>query len=128
MGIVEVIIAVSCITSFFITDFDIRLAILGVIIALIGISSITNSFSKEIARKEKIDNLDERTQFVKMKSKATAFTAISGFLFFATVVIMIAYGITKNVALVHMIICTGASLTVCWIGELVAYFYFDKKH
>ena len=127
-GIAEISIAVFCIVSFFITDFDIKLAILGGIIALIGISSITNSFSKEVTRQEKIENLDERTQFVKMKSKATAFTVISGFLFLATVIIMIAYGITKNAALVYMIICTGASLSVCWIGELVAYFYFDRKN
>ena len=127
-GIAEIIIAVFCIVSFFITDFDIKLAILGGIIALIGISSITNSFSKEVTRQEKIENLDERTQLVKMKSEATAFTVISGFLFLATVIIMIAYGITKNAALVYMIICTGASLSVCWIGELVAYFYFDRKN
>lgn len=127
-GIAEVIMAVFCIVSFFITDFDIKLAILGGIIALIGILSITSSFSKEVTRKEKIENLDERTQLVKMKSKATAFTVISGCLFLATVIIMIAYGITKNVALVYMIICTGASLSVCWIGELVAYFYFDRKN
>ena len=127
-GIAEVIIAAFSIVSFFITGFDMRLAILGGIIALIGISNIINSFSKEATRKEKIENLDERTHLVKIKSKATAFTVISGFLFLATVIIMIAYGITKNTALVYMIICTGASLSVCWIGELVAYFYFDKKN
>ena len=73
-----------------------KLAVLGIIIALLGITSVINSFSKEETRKELIENEDERSQLVKMKAKAKSFDITSNFLFLATIAVMIAYGITNN--------------------------------
>ena len=49
---------------------------------------------KEAARKELIDNEDERSQLVEMKAKAKTLDIVSNFLFFATAAVMIAYGVT----------------------------------
>ena len=128
IGIVQLLLSVFCFITMIVTGFDVKLAVLGIIIALLGITSVINSFSKEETRKELIDNEDERSQLVKMKAKAKSFDVASNFLFLATIAVMIAYGITKNHVFVYMVLCTGAALSVCWISHIIAHFYYESKN
>ena len=128
IGIVQLLLSVFCFITMIVTGFDVKLAVLGIIIALLGITSVINSFSKEETRKELIDNEDERSQLVKMKAKAKSFDIASNFLFLATIAVMIAYGITKNHVFVYMVLCTGAALSVCWISHIIAHFYYESKN
>ena len=128
IGIVQLLLSVFCYITMIVTGFDVKLAVLGIIIALLGITSVINSFSKEETRKELIDNEDERSQLVKMKAKAKSFDIASNFLFLATIAVMIAYGITKNHVFVYMVLCTGAALSVCWISHIIAHFYYESKN
>ena len=127
-GIVQIFLSVFCLITMIVTSFDVKLAILGIIIAILGITSVINRFSKEAARKELIDNEDERSQLVEMKAKAKTLDIVSNFLFFATAAVMIAYGVTKNQVFVYMVLCTGAALSVCWISHIVTYFYYESKN
>lgn len=127
-GIVQIFLSIFCLITMIVTSFDVKLAILGIIIAILGITSVINSFSKEAARKELIDNEDERSQLVEMKAKAKTLDIVSNFLFFATAAVMIAYGVTKNQLFVYMFLCTGAALSVCWISHIVTYFYYESKN
>lgn len=81
IGIVQIFLSVFCLITMIVTNFDVKLAILGIIIAILGITSVINSFSKEAARKELIDNEDERSLFVEMKAKAKTLDIVSNFLF-----------------------------------------------
>ena len=128
IGIGQLFLSVFSFITMLITSFDVKLAILGIIMAMLGITSVINSFSKEAARKELIDNEDERSQFVEMKAKAKTLDIVSNFLFFATAAAMIAYGVTKNQVFVYMFLCTGAALSVCWISHIVTYFYYESKN
>ena len=128
IGIVQLLLSVFCFITMIVTDFDVKLAVLGIIIALLGITSVINSFSKEETRKELIDNEDERSQLVKMKAKAKSFDFASNFLFLATIAVMIAYGITKNQVFVYMVLCTAAALSLCWISHVIAHFYYESKN
>lgn len=128
IGIVQLLLSVFCFITMIVTGFDVKLAVLGIIIALLGITSVINSFSKEETRKELIDNEDERSQLVKMKAKAKSFDIASNFLFLATIAVMIAYGITKNHVFVYMVLYTGAALSVCWISHIIAHFYYESKN
>lgn len=91
-GIVQIFLSVFCLITMIVTSFDVKLAILGIIIAILGITSVINSFSKEAARKELIDNEDERSQLVEMKAKAKTLDIVSNFLFFATAAAMMLDG------------------------------------
>ena len=73
IGIVQLLLSVFCFITMIVTGFDVKLAVLGIIIALLGITSVINSFSKEETRKELIDNEDERSQLVKKKANAKSF-------------------------------------------------------
>ena len=128
IGIVQFLLSAFCLITMIVTNFDVKLAVLGIIMALLGITSIINSFSKEATRKELIDNEDERSQLVKIKAKAKSFDIASNFLFLATIVVMIAYGITKNQVFVYMVLCTGAALSVCWISHIITHFYYESKN
>ena len=79
-GIVQIFLSVFCLITMIVTNFDVKLAVLGIIIALLGITSVLNSFSKEATRKEWLDNEDERAQLVTMKAKAKSFSIVSNFL------------------------------------------------
>ena len=127
IGIVQLFLSVFCFITMIVTGFDVKLAVLGIIIALLGITSVINSFSKEETRKELIENEDERSQLVKMKAKAKSFDITSNFLFLATIAVMIAYGVTKNQVFVYMVICIGAALSVCWISHIITHFYYESK-
>ena len=118
IGIVQLLLSAFCLITMIVTNFDVKLAVLGIIIALLGITSIINSFSKEAARKELIDNEDERSQLVNITSN---------FLFLATIAVMIAYGVTKNQVFVYMVICIGTALSICWISHIITHFYYESK-
>ncbi len=126
-GIVQLLLSVFCLITMIVTGFDVKLAVLGIIVALLGITSVINSFSKETTKKELIDNEDERSQLVKIKAKSKSFDIVSNFLFLATIAVMIAYGVTKNQVFVYMFICTGAALSVCWISHIITHFYYESK-
>ena len=51
IGIVQLLLSVFCFITMIVTNFDVKLAVLGIIIALLGITSVINSFSKEETRK-----------------------------------------------------------------------------
>ena len=127
-GIVQLLLSVFCLITLIVTGFDVKLMVLGIIIALLGITGVINSFSKEAARKERIDNDDERSQLVKMKATAKSFDIVSAFLFLAILAVMIAYGVTENQVFVPMVLCTGAALSVCWISHIITHFYYDSKN
>ena len=127
-GIVQLLLSVFCLITLIVTGFDVKLMVLGIIIALLGITGVINSFSKEAARKERIDNDDERSQLVKMKAKAKSFDIVSACLFLAILTVMIAYGVTENQVFVPMVLCTGAALSVCWISHIITHFYYDSKN
>ena len=126
-GSVQLLLCAFCLITMFITGFDVKLAVLGIIVALLGITSIVKSFSKEATKREKIESNDERAQLVRMKAKEKSFDIVSASLFVATIAMMIAYGVTEDQTLVYMVICTGAALSVCWIGNIAAYFYYESK-
>ena len=128
VGIVQLLLSAFCFITMIIRGFDMRLSVLGIIIALLGINSVISSFSKEATRKELLDNADERAQFVAMKAKAKSFNIVSNFLLLATIAVMVAYGITKNQEFVYMVLCTGVALSVCWISHILAHFYYDSKN
>lgn len=127
VGIVQLLLALFCLITIIVTGFDVKLLVLGGIIALLGITSVLNSFSKEATRKEWLDNEDERAQLVTMKAKAKSFSIVSNFLLLATIAVMVAYGITKNQVFVYMFLCTGAGLSVCWVSHIFTHVYYDSK-
>ena len=59
VGVVQLLLALFCLITIIVTGFDVKLLVLGGIIALLGITSVLNSFSKEATRKEWLDNEDE---------------------------------------------------------------------
>ena len=126
-GIVQLLLSVFCLITMTVTGFDVKLAVLGIIIALLGMTSVISSFSKEATRKELIDNEDERSRLVNIKAKSKTFDIVSTFLFLATIAVMIAYGVTQNQVFVSMVLCTGAALSVCWIGHIITHFYYESK-
>ena len=126
-GIVQLLLSVFCLITMTVTGFDVKLAVLGIIIALLGMTSVISSFSKEATRKELIDNEDERSRLVNIKAKSKTFDIVSTFLFLATIAVMIAYGVTQNQVFVSMVLCTGAALSVCWIGHIITQFYYESK-
>ena len=127
VGVVQLLLALFCLITIIVTGFDVKLLVLGGIIALLGITSVLNSFSKEATRKEWLDNEDERAQLVTMKAKAKSFSIVSNFLLLATIAVMVAYGITKNLVFVYMFLCTGAGLSVCWVSHIFTHVYYDSK-
>ena len=52
-GIVQLLLCAFCLITMFITGFDVKLAVLGIIVALLGIASIVNSFSKETTKEKR---------------------------------------------------------------------------
>ena len=128
VGIVQLLLSAFCLITMIVTGFDVKLTVLGIIMSLLGITSIINSFLKEASRKELLDNEDERARLVAMKAKAKSFNIVLNFLLLATITVMVAYGITKNQVFVYMLLCTGAALSVCWISHILTHFYYDSKN
>ncbi|MBU3153713.1 hypothetical protein LL037_18105 [Clostridium estertheticum] len=94
---------------------------------LFGVTEVCRSLSSKCT-KEDNQNDDERVKLVKIKSKASAFNFTLGVCFTIVILSMIAWGVTKNDAVLGILICFIIIITIMMFAEIGSYFYHEKRN
>ncbi len=105
-----------------------KLIILAVLCAVIGVGFILRSFSRELTKADKLDELDERNQLIALKSnsKTSQITQLgSGIL---TVAFMGMGGCSGNKDFIAMGVGAAFCFTISLFAELFTKVYYEKHN
>ena len=107
--------------------FDLKGSIIMVLCLFFGFGVIIRSFSASMSREDKINELDERNNLVKIKSRSTAFLCSEIICAVCLVVCMLGHSLIGEVLSVPMVIAFSIMLSAMLLLELFTAVYYDKK-
>lgn len=107
--------------------FDIKGSIIMILCLFFGIGIIIRSLSADMSREDKINELDERNNLVKMKSRSMAFIWSEGICFICLVVCMVGHSVIGEILSVPMTIAFGIMLFAMMLLDLVITIYYNRK-
>ena len=80
-----------------------------------------------MSREDKINELDERNNLVKMKSRSRAFIWSEGICFICLVACMVGHSVIGEILSVPMTIAFGIMLFAMMLLDLVITIYYNRK-
>ena len=123
----ELALAALCAVTLWRTGWNGKIAVLGTLVAAMGIGSVAGSFSREQARRARIEREDERNRLIQVKAKARAFDFLSAFLFAATAGCMTPTASPAGRSLCSCVLGTGLPLGLSWLAHLAALWHYEKR-
>lgn len=128
LGAVFLILGIALLAISVLKGFALKNTVLMVICAILGVSLLARSLSREQARQDQIDDLDERNRLIAWKSKSKSFvlTQVISEVF---MILFLAVGATLD----HpQILAIGVGLAFCFaislFAELFTRLYYEKHN
>lgn len=108
--------------------FEIKNTILLLLSLAIGAGFVIRSLSMELSRRDKLDDLDERNQFILLKTKSKSFSPTQ----LLTAVLMMLLLSVGGSLRIPEITAVGVGFAVCFVITLLAEFftrlYYEKRN
>ncbi len=108
--------------------FEIKGAILSVVLYFLGIRLITRSLSLKLTKEDRLDKMDERNQLIALKTKSKAF----GLAQKISLVLMLAFLIIGRISAYDGFISMGVGLafsfSISMFAEIFTYMYYEHKN
>ena len=105
----------------------IRDIVLFSLLILFGVRQVVRAFSKAATREDMVEERDERSRFIKLKTGSTMFKVAEVLLFIWTIGSMIGYGFTQDTMWVMAVIVAGFTLGLLFIIELFVGVHYENK-
>ncbi len=105
----------------------IRNIVLFSLLILFGVRQVVRAFSKAATREDMVEERDERSRFIKLKTGSTMFKVAEVLLFIWTIGSMIGYGFTQDTMWVMAVIVAGFTLGLLFIIELFVGIHYENK-
>ncbi len=103
----------------------------GIILAcalyLLGFESIARSLSKNLAIQDKLEELDERNQFVAYKSKSKAFSLSQVISFSLMIALLVIGKVSGNESFIFMGVGLAFAYSISLMTEFFTYLYYEEK-
>ena len=107
--------------------FDLKDAVLTVLMILGGLSGIVRSLDREKARQDKDEDRDERTRYNTLRGRALTFRVLYGLNFVILAACIIGWGLTDKIAYIQTALPCMVLFIVGWITRIVSDFYYEFK-
>ena len=107
--------------------FDLKDAVLTVLMILGGLSGILRSLDREKARQDKDEDRDERTRYNTLRGRALTFRVLYGLNFVILAACIIGWGLTDKIAYIQTALPCMVLFIVGWITRIVSDFYYEFK-
>ena len=107
--------------------FDLKDAVLTVLLILGGLSAILRSLDRETARQDKDADRDERTRYNTCRSRALTFRVLFWLNFIMLAGCLIGYGLTEEAAYIQTGLPCMALFIVGWITRIASDFYYEFR-
>ena len=107
--------------------YDLKDAVLTVLMILGGISGILRSLDREKARQDRDEDRDERNRFNTLQGRALAFRVLYGLNFVILAACIIGWGLTEKQAYIQTALPCMVLFIVGWITRIAGDFYYEFK-
>ena len=117
------IIALGAIIVQFLKGFNVELTALTVVILVIAFRDLTKSVSKQAAKNDLIEQSDERNEVVAQRSEAAAFKIVLNTSIALDILLVILYGVTKNMVLLPAIFTLSVVIAISFASSI----FYEKR-
>ena len=107
--------------------FDLKDAVLTVLMILGGISGILRSLDREAARQDKDADRDERSRYNRCRGQALTFRVLFGLNFAILAGCLVGYGLTEGAAYIQTALPCMVLFIAGWITRIASDFYYEFK-
>lgn len=126
-GLIMTLLGLLLFITIFITGFNIKKFLLSTLLLSIGIGLIERSISKSMSKKDKIDENDERNQFILLKSKGKALQITQVCSWIIMLLLLIIGKINNNMMLISLGTGMMIIFTISLFTELFCNIYYERK-
>lgn len=125
-GLVSVGLGLFNIVTSVNTAFDVMGVILIVVLFAFGIELIIHSISRKFTKEDKLEELDERNQFIELKTKSKSFRLTQGISFGLMLVLLMAGKVSGEKSLIAVGVGLAFAYAISMFAEVAATFYYES--
>lgn len=125
-GLVSVGLGLFNIVTSVNTAFDVMGVILIVVLFAFGIELIIHSISRKYSKEDKLEELDERNQFIELKTKSKSFRLTQGISFGLMLVLLMAGKVSGEKSLIAVGVGLAFAYAISMFAEVAATFYYES--
>ena len=107
--------------------FDLKDAVLTVLLILGGVSGILRSLDRETARQDKAADRDERDRYNRYRGQALTFRVLFGLNFAILAACLVGYGLTDRAVYIQTALPCMVLFIAGWVSRIVSDFYYEFK-
>ena len=106
---------------------QIKHLVIAAVVLLLGITGFVRAFSKATTREDKIAELDERNQLVKLKYKARTFDIMFWITMAVMLLSLLVYLLTENLGWGFIFVTSGVLAGISVLVELIVFIYYERR-
>lgn len=118
----------NLITSIVRHDLDINSIILIVALFAMGFGSVMRSMSQQMAKEDKLEELDERNRLIELKSKSKSFRLTQIISFVLMLVLLVMGKVSGYEGFIAMGVGLAFSFSISMFAEIFTYMYYESKN
>ena len=108
-------------------DWDAKGILLTGALLFMGGGTILRSLSREFAREDRLDELDERNRLIGLRSKSKAFQLTQGVSFGLMLLLLAAGKLSGEESLIAIGVGLAFAFSISMFAEIFAFFYYESK-
>ena len=106
---------------------QIKHLVIAAVVLLLGIAGFVRAFSKSATREDRIAELDERNQLVKLKYRARTFDIMFWITMAVMLLSLLAYLLTENLGWGFIFVTSGVLAGISVLVELIVFIYYERR-
>ena len=106
---------------------QIKSVVLSLIMLAVGVTGFVRAFSKRASREDKVEEQDERSRLVRLKTAARTLSILMWVQLGAMVLGLLAYVFTENLVWGCLFLFSGLTITLETIVSIAAAVYYERR-
>ncbi|MFR3822245.1 MULTISPECIES: hypothetical protein [Hungatella] len=127
-GFICIVLGVLNFLACFSTGFDVSGMVITLALLFIGGGSVMRSFSRNMSREDKLDELDERNRLIDLKTKSRAFRLTQAICFGLMLLFLVMGKMSGEILLISAGVGLAFAYAVSMFTEIFTYLYYEKRN
>ena len=127
-GFICIVLGVLNFLACFSTGFDVSGMVITLALLFIGGGSVMRSFSRNMSREDKLDELDERNRMIDLKTKSRAFRLTQAICFGLMLLFLVMGKMSGEILLISAGVGLAFAYAVSMFTEIFTYLYYEKRN
>ena len=106
---------------------QIKSVVLSLIMLVVGVTGFVRAFSKRASREDKVEEQDERSRLVRLKTSARTLSILMWVQLGTMVLGLLAYVFTENLVWGCLFLFSGLTITLETIVSIAAAVYYERR-